>query len=161
MAGATKRNVMAGPSPRAFFVDPREERNDRAGADCQKKTRQGRGRIGNIFWCVAPEVACDGLFRDQRGHCAGDVEGGQQAEQNVRGEVGGKVAKPAREQISEQVHVVFTFRVAAGIREGEHCGHSQDGFVCVLMREETVSAESPLRVAEAVIRSSNEASFRL
>ncbi len=83
---------------RALGEDPGKQRNDRARADGEQRPGGGSRGVGGRPGRVAAEEAGDGLLRDQRRHRPGDEERRQQAEQHVRGEVGGEVPQAALEQ---------------------------------------------------------------
>ena len=85
------------PQPSALFVDAGKEGHDGAGAHGQHAPRQRRRRIGDVLGRVAPQEARDGLFGHQGRQAAGDEKGRQQAEQDVRRQVGGQVAQATLE----------------------------------------------------------------
>ncbi len=84
--------------PGALPVDAREQGHDRAGADRENGTGQRGRRIGDVFRGVPAQEAGDRFLRDQGRHGPGDEERGNQAEQDVRGQIRGQVAQAALQE---------------------------------------------------------------
>ena len=50
--------------PGPFFVDPGEQGDHGAGANCQQEAGCGCSRVRDKFWRIAPQVAGDSLLGD-------------------------------------------------------------------------------------------------